>query len=184
MMANRADKLDSFIKDIIDYSRNKRTEVSIEPVNFNLLLDEVMENFRFLEGAQKIRFEKKVHVNGSIKLDKSRVSVVLNNLISNSIKYHNYYLEDPWIKVEVQSADGSVNITIADNGQGISGDHQLKIFDMFYRATDKSKGSGLGLYIVKEIVEKMDGIITVASTVDMGTSFQITLPLVMNDKQL
>jgi len=177
MMTDRADKLDNFIKDIIDYSRNKRTDVRLEWLDLNLIVDEVMDNFKFMDGAQKIHFEKSIEVVDKIHADKSRISIVLNNLMSNAIKYHNYHQSDPWIKIHIAIHHNNINLTISDNGQGISDDHQSKIFNMFYRGTEKSKGSGLGLYIVKEMVEKMNGRITVESRKDEGTSFFITIPV-------
>lgn len=175
MMHERIDKLDSFILDIIDYSRNAKTPVHYEAIDFPKLIFEVAQNFSFMPGAERMDLIQDIQYN-NVMLDKSRILVVFNNLISNAIKYRNEAALELWIKVSTRQVGSNLEITIADNGQGIAEKHLDKIFDMFYRATTKSKGSGLGLYIVKEAVEKMNGTITVTSEQYKGTTFTITIP--------
>lgn len=177
MMIDRVDRLDFFIKDIIDYSKNARTDIRNEPVDFKLLLAEVTDNLKYLEGAETIHFQSNVAVDHPVNADKNRLSVVLNNLIANAIKYHDSQKERQWIDVAVTNSIGSVKLTVSDNGLGIDPEHQHKIFDMFYRGTFQSKGSGLGLYIVKETVARMKGTIQVESTPGKGSSFLLTIPV-------
>jgi len=176
MMIDRVEKLDFFIKDIIDYSKNARTEVRSEPVDFNSLLTEVTDNLRYIEGAETIEFQSKVFVSDPVQVDKNRLSVVLNNLLANAIKYHDPKKEKQWIDVQVSNSNGEIKVQVSDNGMGIDPEHHSKIFDMFYRGTLHSKGSGLGLYIVKETVAKMRGTIGVESVPGQGSSFSISLP--------
>lgn len=176
MMNDRADKLDLFIKDIIDYSKNTRTEVRPEKVNVHRLLEEVQENFQFLEGAEKIQFQNEIQLQETFT-DKTRLKVILNNLISNAIKYHHHDQTDPWIKIKMHNGSKTLSIVVSDNGPGINVEHQAKIFDMFYRGTERSKGSGLGLYIVKETIAKMNGSIKVESVEGQGTSFFVKIPV-------
>ena len=176
MMTERADRLDLFIRDIIDYSKNTRTELSRDMVDIAGLVENVKDNFQFLDGADAINFEDEIRVD-SVIVDKTRLTVVLNNLISNAIKYHKHDRKNQWIKVSVHPSDNTLNIIISDNGLGINKEKQLKIFDMFYRGTEISKGSGLGLYIVKETIEKMNGSIRVESEEGEGTAFIVTLPV-------
>jgi hypothetical protein len=177
MMIDRVDKLDFFIKDIIDYSKNARTDIRTEPVDFNSLLTEVTENHKYIEGAGSIRFLTEVSFTHPVNADKNRLSVVLNNLMANAIKYHDPSKEKQWIEVQVTNSEGTVKVRISDNGTGIEPEHQTKIFDMFYRGTFQSKGSGLGLYIVKETLAKMKGTILVESSPGKGSSFLITFPV-------
>jgi signal transduction histidine kinase len=177
MMIDRVDKLDFFIKDIIDYSKNARTEIRQEEVDFQSLLAEITDNLKYIEGAETIRFETDVRVRFPVISDKNRLSVVLNNLLANAIKYHDRRKENQWIDVSVVNSDKSLKVAVSDNGIGIDPEHQQKIFDMFYRGTIHSKGSGLGLYIVKETISKMKGTIRVESTPGKGSSFLITLPV-------
>ena len=176
MMIDRVDKLDFFIKDIIDYSKNARTDIRREPVDFNKLLDEVTDNLKYIEGAQAIQFRTKVSLGHPVNADKNRLSIILNNLIANAIKYHDPRKEDQWIDVQVTNSNNTIKVRVSDNGTGIEPEHHNKVFDMFYRGTIQSKGSGLGLYIVKETVAKMDGTIGMESTPGLGSSFLITIP--------
>ena len=176
MMTERADRLDLFIRDIIDYSKNTRTELSRDIVDVTRLVDEVKDNFQFLDGAANIRIQNDIQVDSAIT-DKTRLTVLLNNLISNAIKYHKQDGTDQWIKVNIYANGSDLEIIVSDNGTGISKDKQSKIFDMFYRGTEISKGSGLGLYIVRETIEKMNGSIRVESIEGEGTSFIVKLPV-------
>jgi signal transduction histidine kinase len=177
MVIDRVNRLEHFIKDIIDYSKNSRTELRHEPIDFNALLNEVVESLRYVDNAGSIQFRNDVTVDHTISADKGRLSVVLTNLMANAIKYHDLRKECPWIQVKVSNSGGTVKLRVSDNGTGISEEHQEKIFEMFYRGTAQSNGSGLGLYIVKQAVEKMQGTIKVQSAVGQGTEFSIEVPV-------
>ena len=112
-----------------------------------------------------------------VKADKNRLAVVLNNLMANAIKYHDPKKAVQWIKVEVSNSNGTLKVKVSDNGMGIDPEHHDKVFDMFYRGTLHSNGSGLGLYIVRETVAKMNGTISLDSKPGEGSSFLITLPV-------
>jgi signal transduction histidine kinase len=176
MLRERAQKLDNFLLDIIDYARNSETGVRLEPVDIDLLTEDVLKNFTFVKGADKIRFEKAMTFEHRIETDRVRLMVILNNIISNAIKYHRMDQREAWIEIKASVADGKLHLVIADNGQGIEADLLPKIFNMFFRGTNQSKGSGLGLYIVKETVEKMGGTISASSEISVGTTFRISIP--------
>jgi PAS domain S-box-containing protein len=177
MMKDRIRTLETFIKEIIDYSRNTRVNVNSEPVKIFPLVIEVVENLRYSEGAENIFVKYNIPPELNIRTDENRIKVVLNNLIGNCIKYYDSTKEDPYISVKVILDDNQLTICIEDNGIGIEQEHQSRIFDMFYRASEKSKGSGLGLYIVKETISKLGGTIGVTSVAGHGTSFEIRLPV-------
>ncbi|MDN5202571.1 HAMP domain-containing sensor histidine kinase [Fulvivirgaceae bacterium BMA10] len=176
MMEKRINNLDQFIQEIIDYSRNSRSEIKIEKVDMKALVSEVIDNYQFLDGFERIDFKKEVLLTEPIELDKNRLKIVLNNLIANAIKYHDYKLSDPFVKVRIGRSNGHVEIAVKDNGPGINETEQPKIFDMFYRGTETSTGSGLGLYIVKEMISKMNGQIELKSVPRKGSEFLINLP--------
>lgn len=175
MINSQVVKLDSFIRDIINYSQNARTEVVGQPVNIKSVLNCVRENLMFMTGADKVRWIQEIDDQLEWTTDRSRVATILSNLLSNSIKFHNYSRDDKWIKIAAVKNCTTCSITVADNGVGISQEHHQRIFDMFYRAHDSS-GSGLGLYIAKEIVEKMGGKIGLQSQPGHGSVFTVTLP--------
>jgi signal transduction histidine kinase len=176
-MTDRVNSLENLIKDIIDYSKNDRTQVSNEPTDMHKLVEEVTENLKYINGAASITIHKHVKVDDAVVIDKGRVNVVLGNLMANAIKYHDSRKSDQWIDVEISNHDQLLRIKVSDNGIGIPNEHQSRIFDMFYRGTEKSTGSGLGLYIVKQAVEKMQGQISVDSKPGEGSSFLVSVPL-------
>jgi len=175
LINDRIVRLDEFIRDIIEYSRNARTERKPELFSINSMIHEVIENLKYMEGADRIAFLVSTSVE-EVYTDKNRLKVVLSNIISNAIKYHNLNQENPRVEIVVNLSESTVNICIQDNGIGIQDEAREKIFDMFYRATDRSGGSGLGLYIVKEIIERLDGRITVNSVFGEGTTFEVCIP--------
>lgn len=175
LINDRIVRLDEFIRDIIEYSRNARTERKPELFSINSMIHEVIENLKYMEGADRIAFLVSTSVE-EVYSDKNRLKVVLSNIISNAIKYHNLNQENPRVEIVVNLSESTVNICIQDNGIGIQDEAREKIFDMFYRATDRSGGSGLGLYIVKEIIERLDGRISVNSVFGEGTTFEVCIP--------
>src|SRR5687768_1529043 len=108
--------------------------------------------------------------------DPWRISEILRNLISNAIKYRKLNVPDAEINIKILVDHLRADISFADNGIGIDEKNLAKIFEMFYRATEQSDGSGIGLYIVKNAVEKLGGQISVASRPEQGTRFSIILP--------
>src|SRR5690606_16657951 len=128
--------------------------------------------------AKSSEIRKNINIKDPVPFvsDNYRVSVILNNLISNAIKYNDPNKSEKWIDVAVVIDPQKAVITVEDNGIGIEDDLKPKIFQMFYRATEKSDGSGMGLYIVKENVHKIHGEIEVRSKLKKGTFFITTLP--------
>jgi signal transduction histidine kinase len=178
MMRTSIGRMDSFISEITDYSRNARTEVVTEPLDVGQLARDCFYDLHHLPGAASIQKEVCAPPPGTLHGDGHRLKIVLNNLIANAILYHAPWQPTPFVRVEVAAEASDWVVRVVDNGKGIPPQHQGRIFDMFYRASDDTKGSGLGLYIVKETVGKMGGNIEVCSAVGAGSTFTIRLPRV------
>lgn len=176
-MKKRIDHLDKFIRDIADYSRNRSQGVQAESIHLRKLLIESLENLRYFPGASELLISLEVQEDLIIIGDPFRLQVVLNNLLSNAFKYRDPSKEKSFVILRAEVVGTDLIITVEDNGLGIPETHITKIFDMYVRAHETSHGSGLGLYIVKETVEKLGGRIAVASEVASGTSFTITIPM-------
>ncbi|MBL0031274.1 MAG: GHKL domain-containing protein [Bacteroidetes bacterium] len=177
MIQGSIKKLDGFILDILDYSRNSRVEVSKEPIDLNSILYEIKKNLKYMgKDRREVRLEMKVDCPDILNTDKSRLSIILNNLISNAIRYSDPKSSDPYVLVEAVSDSKKTRIVVKDNGIGIDKASQTKVFDMFYRVSKDSIGSGLGLYIVKECVTKLMGTINIVSEVGKGTEFHVEIP--------
>ena len=176
MMEQRMKKLDSVIRDFLDLARSKKSEANIKPVSLNLLIDEVVSDVKFAKDAPSIRLIYDRSADFMFHSDFSLMKTILANLFSNSVKYHDISKADPYIRVSYRKLDYKIQIDVEDNGQGIRVESLDKVFNMFYRASANSEGTGLGLYIVKEAVEKLNGTIFAKSFYGSGSTFTILLP--------
>lgn len=176
MMQHSIHKLDDTLKEILDYSRNARSELNLERIDFKRVAEDSFERLRYMEGSDQIT--KSVCVEGSSEFysDVYRLSVVISNLVSNSIKYRDVHKDHSIIDIAATINAASLEIVFRDNGIGIGPTFIGKIFDMFFRATERSEGAGLGLYIVKETIDKLSGTIEVESAIGQGTTFRIRIP--------
>jgi len=176
MMRERVHSLDKFIKDITDYSRNNRLEISREKVKLTDLATEVWESLKFAPDAENINFQIDIPDDIVVESDKNRLKVIISNLVSNAIRYHDRRKDAQFIRLRAQVNGRVFYLKVEDNGQGIAPEYHTKIFDMFYRANEQSKGSGLGLYIVKEALIKLSGSIHLESSLGIGSTFTVKLP--------
>ncbi|WP_424003924.1 PAS domain S-box protein [Maribacter sp. IgM3_T14_3] len=176
MMERSIERLDDFIKDIIEYSRNKHLKVELETINFTTLIKHCLESFWYLENTDKINIEVHISDSKSFVSDSKRISVLLNNFISNAIKYHDLDKESPSIWINIKTNNKEATIVIKDNGVGMAEDQLERIFEMFYRVSSKVMGSGIGLFIVKEVITKLKGTIEATSNIGEGSTFTIRIP--------
>ena len=175
MILKSAIQQDHFIKEILDQSRNSRLEVKREEILFRPLIDETFHQLKFATNAgQPVEKVIKINQDQPFFSDRWRLKVILNNVISNAIRYRNG--RDPVIKVNVDITEHAASVAIEDNGKGIEKDHLPNVYKMFYRATDDGAGSGLGLYIVKEAIEKLNGQINIESELGKGTTVTLQIP--------
>lgn len=167
-------KQDCFINDIIDYSKNKRYEIVMEPVSLLEIFDEAIAQLMHIENANRIKFTKELYID-KIQSDNLRLKIIISNLISNAIKYADNNKQEMYVSIKTYFIDGCHKIEVADNGIGINDEYKDNIFEMYF-GTNKNKGSGLGLYIVKEAVENIKGNISVSSQSNIGSKFIVTIP--------
>jgi signal transduction histidine kinase len=174
MIQGRVLAQDNFIREIIDYSRNARTETVTEPIQLRKLVDEVIETLKFDGLADKIEFRQTIAQDFVLISDRIRLTVILSNLIGNAIKYHDINKAHPVIIIGFDHEQNA--LYVEDNGSGVMPEHQQKIFNMFYRGSDRVTGSGLGLFITKEAVTKLGGAITLKSIYGEGSIFSVKFP--------
>jgi signal transduction histidine kinase len=174
MMHQSLERQDQFISDIIDYSKNKRKEIILEPVSLKELCNEAILQLMHIENANRIKFTQELLVD-QIESDGLRLKIIINNLLSNAIKYADCSKQEMFITIKTYFSEGLNKIEVTDNGIGIHDDHKANIFDMYF-GTNKNKGSGLGLYIAKEAVENIKGDISVFSESSVGSKFIVTIP--------
>ncbi|MEM7110496.1 MAG: MASE1 domain-containing protein [Bacteroidota bacterium] len=174
MIAQSAEQQDTFIKDILDLSRNARLEVVHEQISFEKMINDIFDQLKYGSEEKTVTKEIEIDQTHLFKSDTKRLKVVFNNLISNAIRYSNG--KDPHIKITAKIDDTTARIAVVDNGKGIPKKHLKNVFKMFYRATEDNAGSGLGLYIVKETVDKLRGSINLDSELKKGTTVMIEVP--------
>ncbi|HEY3403536.1 MAG TPA: HAMP domain-containing sensor histidine kinase [Ohtaekwangia sp.] len=176
LINSRVHRLDQFIHDIIDFSRNSRTSVQKENISVLNTVESVLDGLKYSSTQRPIDINVDITPDLQWCTDHSRLAVILNNLVGNSIKYSDNSKESSFVRIGASTSPKGYKLSVADNGIGIPEEHLPRIFEMFYRATENSKGSGLGLYIVKETVEKLNGSIQFESVYGKGSEFTVILP--------
>lgn len=175
MMMKILERQDSFLKDIINFSKNKRLNSTNALINSNTLIDQVITNHQFMDGAENIKFTKSIQLEEFVG-DEPRLLIIINNLVSNAVKYHDESKKTQYITIILSKQNDRVVLKIKDNGLGIDANYKERIFDMFFVTDNKNRGSGLGLYIVANALESIDGTISVDSEVGKGSVFTIKFP--------
>jgi PAS domain S-box-containing protein len=175
IIGEKVNQLDHFISDVLSHSKNLKLEIKNGLIRFDEIVDTAFRNLSYMEGADQIH--KEIHIKGhGFYSDPWRVEEIFRNLISNAIKYRKIDNPSHEIKIEIAIEQKEAIISFRDNGIGISKQNLSRVFDMFYRASEQSGGSGLGLYIVKNAVEKLGGRVSVGSEPRLYTLFEIVLP--------
>ncbi|MCU0392851.1 MAG: ATP-binding protein [Thermoflexibacter sp.] len=177
-------RLDNFVKSMLNFARISREEFYPEEVFFYILIDECLNDYKYLENFGKIAINIKIEDNQhKFYSDLIRINSIFRNIMSNAIKYSNPYQENSFLDINIQIFPENAIITFTDNGIGIREELLSKVFGMFVRATERSDGSGLGLYIVKQSVERLNGKIEIDSEYGKGTTIRITLPNMLNQNE-
>ena len=177
MMEKSVKRLDSILLDLLNVSLIKHGKLKYSYIDLEAVTYEIIHSIRDISDDMHIHFSVSVEVEGEFYADRTLIITILQNLIENGIKYRNMNNSESIIHVEIrQLSRSSVEIQVRDNGIGIPENLQAKVFDMFFRGSLQGSGTGLGLYIVKNAVEKMEGSIHMESTVNQGSTFTILLP--------
>lgn len=176
MQAELIERMEEYIRDVVNYSQNKRSDVERSNVNLLEVVERIRTELKHFANAPNTELILSFDPELSINTDEYRLKLVLQNLISNAILYADMEKEKAQIEVVAKRADRLIEIQVIDNGQGIEEDIQPRIFDMFFRGNIGSDGTGLGLFLVKESVEKIGGSISLKSTPKEGTTFTIRIP--------
>ena len=169
-------KLDLFTKDLLIYARSKEHSESRQKIDFNVLISDALNDSGYPNYSDFIRLKTTICIEREVVSESFRLKVILSNLFSNAIKYRDTLKPVSYLNVEVLSKAESFMITIEDNGIGIDRVYQEEVFKMFFRATEISEGTGLGLYIVKMNIDKLMGSISCISKKDSGSVFTLNFP--------
>jgi signal transduction histidine kinase len=173
------ERLDATIKDIIEYSKNARLELIPRFIDIEQLIKNTYEDLKFYEGTT-VMIEWTVSGSEPFYSDERRLKSIVHNIMSNSVKYSDPSKEASWLRISIEQNPTECTLAFTDNGKGISPENQSRVFEMFYRASSERSGSGLGLYIVKEMTERIGGSIELTSNLGVGTTLRLTLPNLAN----
>lgn len=176
MMEDSMHRLDETLKEILDYSRNARQDLTLEKTDLKKIITDNLERMQYMPGASRITKDIVIDEQAPLYSDRYRIAVIVNNLISNAFKYYDPAKKEPFLKILIQVNKEKALLEFQDNGIGIAEEYLNKVFDMFFRATQNNEGAGLGLYIVQEAVYKLKGEINIHSKMKEGTTFRIEIP--------
>ena len=168
-------RVNDIVMGLINLTEIKNTEKLKTVINFEKLVDDCVDSCTYLPQFASIRIEKDIQ-DFQFKSEWAIINTILQNLIENAIKYSRSQVE-AFIRIRIYLEGQQVTVKVEDNGQGIPEANQQNIFNIFFRGTDRTQGSGLGLYILKRAVERLNGTIHVESKVSVGSIFTIQLPL-------
>lgn len=182
MMRSSITRLDDTLKDIIQYSRNSRNDISRDEINWAQMIETSFNGVEYLYPSGQITRTLQLQAKALFFTDSKRIEVILNNLLANAILYRSKNGNELKIDIQVFTSNDSATLIVKDNGNGINKDVLPKVYNMFYRGTEESHGSGLGLYIVKEIVDKLKGSIAITSEAGEGTTVTLIIPNRLKNK--
>lgn len=149
---------------------------TVAPLNFNEIFRQSVDSLRYTEGIDQMQIEFSAESIAPFVGNRKLLTLVFNNLISNGIKYRKITGDESKLKLTVFNDKDKAIIHIQDNGIGIAPEETDKIFNLFHQGGTRELGRGLGLFMTKEIIEKLGGRIMVESVLNVGTAFTIEIP--------
>ena len=170
-------QLENIISKLLIINELKAMKPAFEKINIEGIIDEVLITVQNLDGYKQVIVKQELFLPNIIFGDKIFLKIILQNLIENSIGFKAEH--QAWIKITVSYSDDNkyLKIAVSDNGIGVPEEYYNKIFERYFRVSEKSKGTGLGLFIVKKLAEKLDAKVTVRSMPYVDTTFTVTIPL-------
>jgi signal transduction histidine kinase len=170
------DKLDGYIHQIIDHYKGTHGSEFSDKVDFKALINEIIESIKYHPSAQGVEFKVIVNQSDDFVSNLMNIKTILSNLISNAFKYQRPEEATKMVEIEVNISQTSAQVVVRDNGVGIQENKKEEVFNMFYRAKQDETGSGLGLFIVSEAIDKLGGKIDLQSEFGKGTEITLILP--------
>jgi signal transduction histidine kinase len=175
MMKESLEKQDHFINEMMLFIQSKHSGLIKKECYLAAIIDNVIAQNHYRNGGKEVHIYKEIELN-KIDSDALKLQVILNNLVSNSIKYSDSKKEEQWVRVKTYQQETNAVIEVEDNGLGIRQRDQERIFDKFYMSGNNKKSSGIGLYLVKDAVTQMNGRIEVKSELGLFSKFTISIP--------
>lgn len=171
-------RLNNILDELIGLTKIKETKIEKKEIDFHRLLNQIKINLTDTPNYGLVRWQIGLAVENKIQTDENLLRIIIQNLAENALMFARLQRNEPYLSIEIANMPQThLQICVSDNGYGIKSEAVDKIFNMFYRASENSKGSGLGLYILKNALDKLNGTVEVKTEVGKGSSFLVTIPL-------
>ena len=169
-------KMENLLTGLEQFITNSKKKLTTRPIHVENTVTEILEDFS--DSIRESNIEVSINVNQTIPFlsDSTQFSMILSHLISNAIMFQDCEKQIHRIRIDAEIKPRRLNLKIADNGIGISAKIIPDIFLLFFRGSEKSKGSGIGLYIVNETLKALGGKISLKSRPRIGSTFSISIP--------
>ncbi|GJM29704.1 MAG: hypothetical protein DHS20C17_23390 [Cyclobacteriaceae bacterium] len=169
-------RLNKILHNLIDLTKIKEKDVMPSEVALDDIISDCLAAVSTSENFEKIHFKIRNEIDFKLNSDTSSLRTILFHLLENAVNFMQFDTPQPFVKLEIKHESSFLIIEVTDNGQGIKKELQSEVFNMFYRANERSTGSGLGLYIVRYAVEKLNGSIQLKSKELSGTKISVYIP--------
>jgi hypothetical protein len=170
------DRLNGILLDLQELALIRQGKVLIKKVDVAQLINNMLPNFSAYENYNRIKFNIQNDLKRDFHTDEILLNSVLRNILENSIKYSRKGT-DPVVNILLSEDENFYKIKVSDNGIGISEEFHSRIFDVFFRANEVTRGSGLGLYIVRNAMNKLKGKVELErSELKVGTTMNLSFP--------
>lgn len=176
MIENRVRKLDQVITDISDMTVKTSGEIRYQVIRFDSLMNDLIEQAKHMQGGAEINFECTTDAINTFMSDQQYIRTILTALIENSIKYRDVNKEPCRIIITLHRKSNRIILDVWDNGKGIREEILPHVFNMFYRGNTDIEGTGLGLYLARSLVKKLEGKIEATSVYGRYSKFTVVLP--------
>lgn len=170
-------KMDDVLLGLLEVTWIKQGAMEFAEIELRDVINSIISSITHAKGFETTEIILEIPPAFRMVSDLKLLNSVMQNLIHNAIKYHRESGDDKWVKVSARTTATHHVLSVKDNGPGIPPESCEKLFDMFYRASNKSDGTGLGLYIVKNSLEKIGGQVELLSEVGLGSEFIISFPI-------
>jgi len=170
-------KLETLVKDILMLTQSKNVEENAAEIDLNSVLTETLAKLQHMDNFDRLKISQDLNFKGSLNVKKTRFVLIIENLISNAVKYQDVRQNPSWVKISTHKTGQNFVLRMQDNGLGVPQDQQVNLFKMFRRFHPRTSfGSGLGLYMMKKSVNILGGDITFEDPGE-GSIFEVTIPL-------
>lgn len=175
-------KMETLLNELEQFLSNSKIDLTTRVVDSQRVMTLVTAEYRDLLSDRGIEMQLSVDAPTPLYTDEGRLRVILSNIVGNAIAFQDASKLKKEISLSLRIAKDYAEFEVRDNGIGMSSDVQSKIFDLFFRGSQQSAGCGVGLYIVKEVLDKMGGDIRVFSSPGKGSTFSFTIPNLSPDE--